>query len=92
MSSDNTALDNTALILDLVGWIAAAPRTYAQVMDAWRTSCPRLTIWEDAVDRGLVHREVRGGVTMVQVTAVGLELLRRHGRPTVEAPVRVAAE
>ena len=34
------------LIRDLVSWIAERPRPYADVMDAWRTSCPRLTIWE----------------------------------------------
>ena len=33
------------LILDLLEWVAARPRTYTEVMDAWRTSCPRLTIW-----------------------------------------------
>ena len=35
------------LVLDLVEWVAKEPRTYAEVMDAWRTSCPRLTVWED---------------------------------------------
>ncbi len=51
------------LILDLVEWVAAAPRPYAEVLDAWRTSCPRLTVWEDALDRGLVactRREADG--------------------------------
>jgi hypothetical protein len=46
-----------ALVLDFVEWVAARPRTYAEVMEAWRTSCPRLTIWEDSVDQGLVARE-----------------------------------
>jgi hypothetical protein len=41
------------LVRDLLEWIAARPRTYSDVMDAWRTSCPRLTVWEDANDRGL---------------------------------------
>jgi hypothetical protein len=50
-------------------------------MDAWRTSCPRLTVWEDAVDRGLVRREMREGEgLMVLATAEGHELLRAHGR------------
>ena len=38
----------TPLILDFLEWVAARPRPYAEVMDAWRTSCPRLTVWEDA--------------------------------------------
>ena len=49
------------LILDSVEWVASEPRAYSDVMEAWRTSCPRLTVWEDAVDRGLVRREAREG-------------------------------
>jgi hypothetical protein len=48
-------MDNKVLILDLLEWIAARPRRYEEVMDAWRTSCPRLTIWEDTVDAGYVQ-------------------------------------
>ena len=44
------------LILDLLEWIAREPRSYAEVMDVWRTSCPRLTVWEDANDRGYITR------------------------------------
>ncbi len=43
-----------ALTLQLLAWIAARPRTYGETMEAWRTTCPRLTIWEDAVSDGLV--------------------------------------
>ena len=43
-----------SLMLDLVEWLERRPRTYAEAMEAWRTSCPRLTVWEDAVDGGLV--------------------------------------
>ena len=70
-----------ALILDLVEWVAKQPRSYADVMDAWRTSCPRLTVWEDAVDRGLVQREATAahGV-IVKVTGLGRDYLAEHGR------------
>jgi hypothetical protein len=64
------------LILDLVQSIAAGPRSYADVMEAWRTSCPRLTVWEDAVDRGLVAR----AGSLVEITAAGRALLTRAGR------------
>lgn len=47
------------LIADFVAWLAAEPRTYHEALEAWRTSCPRLTVWEEARDRGLVAR-VRG--------------------------------
>ena len=46
-----------ALVLDLVEWVAREPRLYSEVIETWRTSCPRLTIWEDAVDRGYVARQ-----------------------------------
>ncbi len=46
-----------ALVLDLVEWIGREPRLYSEVIETWRTSCPRLTIWEDAVDRGYVARQ-----------------------------------
>jgi len=69
------------LILDLVEWVAKAPRAYDEVMDAWRTSCPRLTVWEDAVDRGLVRREMRPGAGLLVVaTPAGRALLEVHGR------------
>ena len=50
------AAANEALILDFVEWVAAAPRTHRDVMETWRTSCPRLTVWEDALDAGYVER------------------------------------
>ena len=40
------------LVLDFVEWIAREPRLYSEVVATWRTSCPRLTIWEDAADGG----------------------------------------
>lgn len=70
-----------ALVLDLVEWIAREPRPYSEVIETWRTSCPRLTIWEDAVDRGYVVREtVAGAGVRVAVTEGGATLLRAHGR------------
>lgn len=73
--------DTNALVLDFVEWLAAQPRPYTEVMDAWRTSGPRLPIWEDAVDQGLVsceHESDAGAV--VKATPRGLSLLRREGR------------
>jgi hypothetical protein len=68
------------LILDLVEWVAAAPRSYDEVMGAWRTSCPRLPVWEEAVDRGLLARTPGGGRARVQATDAGVAFLHRHGR------------
>ena len=44
----------TPLILDFLEWIGQQPRLYAEVMEIWRTSCARLTVWEDAIDQDLV--------------------------------------
>jgi hypothetical protein len=69
------------LVLDFVEWIAREPRAYSEVIEIWRTSCPRLTIWEDAADRGYVARETKAGLGLVvKVTERGKELLCGHGR------------
>lgn len=67
-----------ALILDLLEWLDARPRPYAQVMDAWRTSCPRLPVWEDANDREFIERshDERLG-TVVSLTPLGRAFLDR---------------
>ena len=72
-----------ALILDLLEWVSNAERSYAEVMEAWRTSCPRLPVWEDAVDRGLVAREHTNGRSIVRITPAGRTLLfsRRPSSP-----------
>ena len=68
-----------ALIADLLAWIAERPRSYAETMDAWRTSCPRLPVWEDAVDAGLViRRPGSGGGQIVELTEAGRALLARR--------------
>jgi hypothetical protein len=76
---DSVHVDNKALVLDLVDWVAARPRPYAEVMEVWRTSCPRLTIWEDAVDHGFVARVASSdGVLLVRATTDGLRFLERE--------------
>jgi hypothetical protein len=65
-----------ALILDLLDWVAQRERTYEEVMDAWRTSCPKLPVWEDANDRGFVATQ--NGI--VRITASGRALLEQHDR------------
>lgn len=74
--TDDLALcmDNLPLVLDLIEWLDGEPRTYDEVMGAWRSTCPRLTIWEDAVDARLVGVSGR----WVSVTEAGSRLLRAH--------------
>jgi hypothetical protein len=59
------------LMCDLLEWIAKSPRTYEEVMDGWRTSCPRLPVWEECTEQGLVARRGRG----VELTARGRTFL-----------------
>ena len=67
------------LTLQFLQWLADSPRTYGEAMDAWRTSCPRLSIWEDALREGLIS--VESGLcamrqAKVSVTAKGSVFLR----------------
>jgi len=64
-----------ALILDLLEWVGAEERSYTETMDAWRTSCPRLPVWEEANDRGLITRDFERGEAVVRLTTKGLALL-----------------
>ena len=69
------------LVLDVVEWVAQQPRRYSEFIEVWRTSCPRLTVWEDALDRGYLRRKtVEGRGTMVVATAQGQKFLRDNGR------------
>jgi hypothetical protein len=67
------------LILDLLEWLGAGPRPYAEVLDAWRTSCPRLPVWEEANDRGFIERHHGpGGGQLVSVSVAGAAHLRER--------------
>jgi D-3-phosphoglycerate dehydrogenase len=72
-----------SLILDLLEWIGPAGRPYDEVMDAWRTSCPRLPVWEEANRRGLIERS-RGqdNRSVVSVSSAGMGLLQSHRQPS----------
>jgi hypothetical protein len=67
------------LMVDFVSWLAPAPRPYEEVMEAWRTSCPRLTVWEDAVDARLVARRSGEEGAIVAVTDQGRAWLAARG-------------
>lgn len=55
---------NEALLIDFLAWLVTGERPYAEVMDAWRTSCPRLTVWEDALEAGWIERRPGAGVAL----------------------------
>jgi hypothetical protein len=61
----------TAPTTQLLALIAERPRSYGETIEAWKTSCPRLSVWEDALADELVRVE-RGSVVL---TAAGRDLL-----------------
>jgi hypothetical protein len=69
-------MQTTPLTRDLLAWILSSPRTYRETIERWQTSCPRLSIWEDAVSDGLV----RVRASSVELTARGEEALNGNGR------------
>lgn len=69
-----------SLILDLLEWLASGPREHATVLERWRTSCPRMPVWEEANDRGFVER----GDGVVRLSATGAAFLAER-RPGVTA-------
>jgi hypothetical protein len=69
------------LIIDLLEWIGPKPRSYAEVMDVWRTSCPRLPVWEEANARGYITRQHSAETgSLVSVSPLGRDVLRQRRR------------
>ena len=70
------------LTVQFLAWVDERPRSYGDAMDRWRTSCPRLSIWEDAILEGLVQVENGPGRSRdqaaVTLTRRGRTLLDRH--------------
>lgn len=78
------------LLLDLVAWVAEEPRAYGDVLDAWRTSCPRLPVWEEAVDRAYVRRVSGRAGAVIHATPAGLAFLAGAGRAVRQSPKDMA--
>jgi hypothetical protein len=68
------------LTRQLLVWAAAKPRTYAEAMESWSSWCPKLSIWEDALEAGLIQVVPAPGqgraAAAVQLTARGRAALR----------------
>ena len=69
MNAGTDTVEN--LILDLLEWVDLKDRTYEEVLDAWRTSCPRLPVWEEANDSKFIVVERVEGSYLVRVTPDG---------------------
>jgi hypothetical protein len=66
-------MEITASMLELLTWVTARPRTYEDVAEAWRSNCPRLAVWDDAVTARLVVARPDG----VALTERGLAALSK---------------
>ena len=81
-----------ALVLDLLEWIGPRARPYAEVIDTWRTSCPRLPVWEEANARGYIDQgRPQGGGVAVSVSAAGRAALAEHRQQDWQMPERSRA-
>jgi hypothetical protein len=71
-------------VVQFLAWVASHPRSYGDVKEAWRSTCPRLSTWEDALDAGLVRFETNGSrvgdAAPVRLTAKGAAALGQNGR------------
>jgi hypothetical protein len=75
-----------SLILDLLEWIGPRSRPYAEALEAWRTSCPRLPVWEEANERGFIdHLREQGQAALVAVSPLGVAWLdTQRGRSAAD--------
>ena len=75
-------MENESLIADLLKWISPQPRPHSEVMEVWRTTCPRLTVWEDTKDAGFLklERPSPSSEAVVCITERGTQFLRSQGR------------
>ena len=74
-------------MVQFLTWVAERPRTYQDVMEAWRSSCPRLSVWEDSVIEGYVTY-VGDPANSIALTSLGRAVLRMQDQPSQ----KIAAE
>jgi hypothetical protein len=74
-------MSQDALVLEFLVWVAGGERSYGDTMEAWRTHCPRMPVWEDAVRDGLVELMAGGAMRArkVALTQAGRARLGREG-------------
>jgi hypothetical protein len=72
MTSEASPIPVSLIMVQFLAWISERDRSYAETMEAWRTSCPRLSVWEDATLEGLVRLDAdTDRRTLVHLTARG---------------------
>jgi hypothetical protein len=71
-------------MLNMLRWFEAGPRGYAEAMEHWRSTCPRLSLWEDALVDGLIEPLPHPGPAAsarVALSAKGRALLAAAAAP-----------
>jgi hypothetical protein len=89
--SEPTMPDQLSLqTLEFLQWISSRPRTYAEAMEAWRTSCPRNSVWEDALIGGLIQIENGTGMgeSKVSLTPKGKAILDGKSESQIASSIR----
>ena len=78
------------LMAQFLAWVEGGAHSYAEAMEAWRSSCPRLSIWEDAIGDGLIRIDGTGARRMAEALVVltqqGRARLAGAGGPGDHAP------
>ncbi len=74
------------LTLQFLAWVGERPRSYGEAMEAWRSTCPRLSIWENAVRDRLVEFESGAESTMRERRVT----LSKRGRALLAGRARAA--
>ena len=81
-----------SLVLDLLEWVGSEPRPYAEVIEVWRTSCPRLSVWETANEQGfLEHSHASDGAALIAVSASGRAHLLARRQAQVDRSLNARA-
>jgi hypothetical protein len=77
---DAMAESTDLLMREFLSWVASRPRTFAEAQEAWRSTCPRHTVWEDALLGGLIQVEGAGPLheSAVTLTPRGRVVLDRR--------------
>jgi hypothetical protein len=70
--------------MEFLGWISTRRRTYDEAMEAWQSTCPRHTVWEDALTDGLIQIEDTLQQAEVTLTPRGKAVLSGKDRDKLE--------
>jgi hypothetical protein len=77
------ASEATFLMVQFLDWVDRRPRGYAEIRDAWSSTCPLNCAWEDAITDDLVHYDSDGRLVL---TGRGRARLDKAMAPATTVP------